>query len=326
MTTANPILAREIKERMRALRAPIVLTVYLLMLGLVVFGVERTTGRESPFASLTAATAGRTVYHYLLAFLLLLLVLMVPAISAGSISGERERETLHLVQVTTLSPHRIVLGKLGASMSWVTLLALATVPLVSVSFVLGGVSVGDVARGYAFVLFVALTVAMVTIGISARMRRTIGATVVAFLFVAAITIGTAISFGLVRAWMQIPARLEPEPVWILTLNPFVGTASAIQGRDTGGVADVTPFEAAFSFLHQAQQPPGSFSGRFPGGFVPGGPPPAGSGGRAVPIWAVTSIEYAALIAFGYAMAVSGVRAPRHVFRSGRKRRRGEVTA
>jgi Flp pilus assembly protein TadB len=103
----------------------------------------------------------------------------------------------------------------------------------------------------------------------------------------------------------------------------VGTASAIQGKDTGGNSD-TPFEGMFSFLHQAQQPNFGFGA---GGLsVPTPSSPTLASGRVVPIWIVTSLEYLMLIVIGYVLAIGGVRAPRHVFRSGRRRRRGQVQA
>lgn len=47
-----------------------------------------------------------------------MLVLVAPAMTAGSISGERERQTLDLLLVTNTGPVKLVLGKLLESFSF----------------------------------------------------------------------------------------------------------------------------------------------------------------------------------------------------------------
>jgi ABC-type transport system involved in multi-copper enzyme maturation permease subunit len=328
---ANPIMAREVKERMRTLRVPIVLAIYLLILGLIVFAIERGIARSGQYGAFTSALAGRTVFHWLLFFLLMFVCFMVPAFTASTIASERERQTFHLVQVSLMSPSRIVLGKLGAAMLYLGVLILATLPLVSVSFVLGGVTPLDVLRGYGMVMFTGLTIALCGVGVSSRMRRTLGATVLTFLIVGALCVGTLIGYGLVRS---AQARQDtfgnfvdrPEPLWTLYLNPFLGTSSAIQGRDTGGSS--TPFEVFFGFLNNANQRAPSYTGPRtlvgPGGpLVPISPPPV-IPARRVPFWMWTSVLYLVIGWVAFLVAVAGVRAPRAIFRTGRRRRRGAV--
>lgn len=340
----NPILAREVKERMRSLRAPIVLTLYLLLLGLVVFGTERAATHEAQFGNpLGTALIGRNVFHWFLSLLLLVVCFLVPALAAGTISTERERQTFHLLQVTMMRPSSIVLGKLGSTMAYLVFMILATIPLVSVSFVLGGVSPLDVVRGYAMVVFTGFTLAMLGIAVSSNMRRTLGATVISFTIALVLTIGTFIAWGLIQYTLD-RNRFDGDRhrVSTLVLNPFVGTASAIQGRDPGRGGS-NPFDALFGFLVRRPEFEGDVvrRGRGPGPglarfVVPEGgvavearAVPARALARRLPgpekklpVWVSTVAWYSGLSGLAYLLALRGVRAPRRMLRLGRARGEG----
>ena len=59
---------------------------------------------------------------------------------ASSISGEKEKQTYDVLLTTTISPLNIVLGKLGTAIFRVMLLIFASVPLMALSFIVGGLS------------------------------------------------------------------------------------------------------------------------------------------------------------------------------------------
>ena len=56
------------------------------------------------------------LYLFVAVLEFVMLVFIMPAITAGSISGERERQTLDLMLSTKMTPMQIVMGKLMASM------------------------------------------------------------------------------------------------------------------------------------------------------------------------------------------------------------------
>ena len=193
------------------------------------------------FDLLAAATAGRAIFQWLLFFMLLLVCFIVPGLTAGAISGERERQTMVALQLTLLRPRSIVSGKLLASLAFVVLLIIASLPLVTVPFLVGGVSLGEVVKGMWMVLATALTLACLTLACSAVLRRTQAATVVAYGVTLALVLGTLIVYGA----QQIPrANGTPRPrPWILALNPFAATADVVQGRN-----ESSTFESPFSAL------------------------------------------------------------------------------
>src|SRR3989475_10199502 len=70
---------------------------------------------------------------------MVLLAFITPALTAGAVSSERERQTIDLLFVTKLPAFSILWGKLLASMSFVILLLLLSVPIFSLVFLFGGI-------------------------------------------------------------------------------------------------------------------------------------------------------------------------------------------
>jgi ABC-type transport system involved in multi-copper enzyme maturation permease subunit len=230
----NPVLGRELRQRMRGRGAWMVLTLYTAVLALLLWLVYDATSRPSGFEfeseALRAASAGRSVFHWLLFFMLGLICFIVPGLTAASIAGERERQTLVPLQVTLLSARSIVVGKLLASLAFVVLLIVATLPLVGVSFLLGGVSAAEVAKGVGMVLVVAVALAALGVACSTVLRRTQTATVTAYGLTLALVVGTFIVYGAQRVADQRTSGTT-EPV-VLALNPFAATADVVRGRST----------------------------------------------------------------------------------------------
>ncbi len=244
----NPVLARELKQRMRGRLTWLVVTGYLAILALILrfvyLGASQSSGDF--FDPLASASVGRSIFHWLLFFMLMLVCFIVPGLTASAISGERERQTLVSLQVTLLRPRSIVLGKLLSSLAFTAFLVVASLPLLSVPFLVGGVSVAEVLKGVAMVLLTAVVLACLAVACSALLRRTQAATVIAYGLTAALTVGTFIVYGGQRAMDGPVDRASPA---ILALNPFVATADVVQGR-----ADTDSLESPFTALADLVRP------------------------------------------------------------------------
>lgn len=186
----------------------------------------------------SAATLGRLMYDRLLFFVVLFIAFVAPGISAGAIVGERERQTLHLLQVTMLRGPSIVLGKLGASLSFVALLVVATAPLFVVPLLLGGVTPWQVVRS--FVVMGALMLALASMGLymSSVARRVQFATVAAYALAFFLVVGTLILFGVEQIWRstQDPNASLPQGSKAIYLSPLAALSDAAVG--TVGTASV----------------------------------------------------------------------------------------
>lgn len=325
--TVNPVLRRELVERMRGRRAFVVLTIYLSLLAgimYLVYQANRDLGDRFGAPSATqAAAVGRGIFEWLLFFMLMLVLFLVPGQTSGAISGERERQTLVPLQITLLRPVSLLLGKIGASLAFLLLLLVATLPLLAVGYLIGGVTVGQVVGGLAMVAFTGVVVACLTACISAFCRRVQASTVLAYGVVLALTLGTVLvytSAGLVDSSRGVDEPNPPE--WILYPNPFVMVADVVGGdRDPLG-ASSSPFDPIDDWLERDEAGAvGNFDERV---VVLGGEDVIGLDARGNPIfdrgrgfrsfWHVSALLLGALAAVAVAAGARRLRTPAAVER------------
>lgn len=174
----NPVMLKELRGRMRGVRAFAVMTVYLgLMSGfttllyLVYSSFSRTSG------SAAAGEIGRVLFLGVVGIELLLIVFIAPAFTAGAITGERERQTYDLLQTTLLATPSFVIGKLESALGYILLLLLSGIPLQSIAFLFGGVSEQELALSFIILMVTAIALGTVGIYFSAAMPRTLVASV-----------------------------------------------------------------------------------------------------------------------------------------------------
>ncbi len=259
----NPVLRRELVERMRGGRTAVVITIYLLLLSgifYLVYSVTRSA-RTDPWESAASqvASAGRGIFEWLVFFMVLLVLFLVPGVTSGAIAGERERQTLVPLQVTLLRPRSILLGKIAASTAFLLLLLVATMPLLAVSYLIGGVSIGQVIGAIAMVAFIGVTLAAVSAGISACVRRVQAATVLAYGLTLLLVVGTLLVFA--AASLIDTSRGTDEanaPSWILAPNPLAAVADVIEeDRAFDGISTTSPFDGLITLI-DAEDPESDF--------------------------------------------------------------------
>jgi ABC-type transport system involved in multi-copper enzyme maturation permease subunit len=257
----NPVLRRELVERMRGRGAFLMLTLYLAVLSVILY-IAYQAGKSSgnatdqfggPFGGgvdpTQIASVGRGIFEWLLFFMLVLVLFMVPGQVSGAIAGERERQTLIPLQITLLRPRSILLGKIGAALAFLMLLMVATLPLLAVTYLIGGVTIGDVLSGIGLVVFVGLVLGCVCASISAFVRRVQLATVLCYGVVLFLLMGTL----LVRQAANVidESRGTDEgnaPAWLLLPNPVATVAGVVgDGPDSFGVME-SPFDWTERFM------------------------------------------------------------------------------
>lgn len=253
----NPVLRRELIERVNGTKVVVFITIWLgLLTGILVLAYQGTVGLNDAVGLDVAAIGrvGRELFEWVLFGMLLLVLFLVPGLTAGAVTGERERQTLVPLQMTLMRPIEIILGKLAAALAFVVLLIVVAMPLLAASLLIGGVSIFDVLRGVAMLLFTALVLGSVGVFVSSRVRGTTGATVGAYAIAATFTIG---SFVGLAAW-AIVTQGEP-PSFLLAVNPFAGVADALPRSTDGfggfGFGDTsTPFGAMRSAIDSLSNP------------------------------------------------------------------------
>lgn len=236
---------KELRGRMRGRRAFIILTIYLLLLGGFALMVEQIMEQQfqNPFAG-ASATAGPAIGQAIFAAVLLLMTLQVvflaPSSTAGAISLEREKQTLELLVTTPISSFAIVIGKLLSALVYVFLLIAASIPLMAVVFVFGGVGPEDIVRGYIVLIVTALGLGSFGLLCSSLVKRTTASTAITIFGVLAITIGTVFLLVFWQAMGSFDAtgNRRPGPLGIRTpyplawINPFLAQADVLCGTES----------------------------------------------------------------------------------------------
>jgi len=247
----NPVARRELQERFRTLRSPMLLSVWVFSIGAVtflayLFASARADERLESFGSagiagfgsvVASSSMGQFILHALLLGLLTAVVFVVPGQAAVTIVGERERQTLELLQVSQMTAWGIVVGKLLSSIAFILLLLVASTPLLIIPVLLGGVTVSDVLGGVGMVMSAAVMIGAVSMWTSARAKSTQGAVLGSYVWTVALVIGT---LGLVVAevLLVVPddpggrnidngmVRTDGYEVFSSWLNPYIGLVDA----------------------------------------------------------------------------------------------------
>lgn len=222
----NPVLRREAVTSLRGWKNFAVLTFYLgvtaLGAGLVIYFTMFSSWDYSfdPQGMLA-------LYVVLAAVQMALITLAVPALTAGSISGERERQTLDLLLVTKMSSLSIVTGKLMASLAFILLLIVGTLPVLSLVFYFGGIKVASMLVMVGFMLMTALMLGAISVFFSCVFRRTVVSIMLVYIIMGVLCLGTLAAAFIPFAMMDYSDTMNMEPEYwraILTLIPNPGVA------------------------------------------------------------------------------------------------------
>ncbi len=226
----NPVIAKELKVKMRGWKSPALVTIYLGFLGLIVFFYFLTNDQISRYSSYSFnPRTAVNIYNMLAIAQFMLILLITPALTGGAISGERERQTLDLLLCTNLPTFSIVFGKLISSIAHVLLLIVASFPILGIVFIFGGIGLVDVLLLFAFYIVTAFMVGSVGLFYSSIFKKSSIAMVMTYVTLLGFVIGTVV---IMYVWtfftMRFGGNPETNPALILIFmapNPFFGLAS-----------------------------------------------------------------------------------------------------
>jgi ABC-type transport system involved in multi-copper enzyme maturation permease subunit len=105
---------------------------------------------------------------------------VAPALTASSISSERENQTYDLLRATLLPARRLVLGKFTSGFIFLLLLLFTSIPLQAPAFIFGGVLLEEIMIGTLILVMAAFGFCAIGIYLSSRLRRTLTTTVLSY--------------------------------------------------------------------------------------------------------------------------------------------------
>ena len=245
----NPVYKRESRVNSRSLRLPLILTVFNGILCAVALMNMYSVVSQVKATATIQYSSFMEMYEFVATIEFILLTFIVPAVTASSISGERERQTLELMLTTQMTPGQIVSGKLMSALSTLMLLVISSFPAIMLVFVFGGITLWDVVALLLCYIAVALFAGGLGICLSAAFKRSTIATVVTYGVLVAVLGGTyfvnrfvlglsanrlasyAMNYGIGRGTVQ---PTSGNFVYLMLINPAATFYTIINGQAGSG--------------------------------------------------------------------------------------------
>lgn len=185
----NPILVKELRA---TFRTPLFVRFLYLSTGLVGLLVL-ATGAAVASGEVPPAEVGQVVFHLFFGATLLVLSVVAPGYASAGITSEREQRTWESLELSGMSPGRVVVGKFAAAYAAIALVLVALSPVVGIAFLFGGVSPGQVFFGFASMLVALAPAVAFGVALSARLASTRLAIVLAtVLYVPVVLVGVSL--------------------------------------------------------------------------------------------------------------------------------------
>ena len=237
----NPVLLKELKVKMRGLKAVFLIGGYNLVLALLTIFIMKMT-MNGNMGRVNQSNIFAT-YIFMVIVQFCLIGLIAPALTAGTISGEREKQTLDILMSTTLRPISIITGKLFASLSHIILLVISSIPIFSVIFLYGIIGAKELLQVFIFYIIIAITLGSIGIFFSTFIRKSTAANVLSYALVIFLAIGTLlitifyVQLVIVKNNPTIPYN---KTFWLMYCNPFAGLASLLSTQLGQGTGQIFP--------------------------------------------------------------------------------------
>ncbi len=223
----NPMIRKELQQRMRERRGWIIPTLYLLILGAVIVMVYYLASSDE-YRVVQGATVGVALFLAISYSQLALLLLFSPIFSAGSLTIEKEQRTIAGLLTSLLGIGDIWWGKFAASLLFVILLLITGLPMLSMAFAFGGVGLYEAAMATLTTIIILVTVAAIGLYCSSAFRRSVHATAAGYGVVVTLSLVSGIVFAIMMSlhqnvnWVnygwKIKGALYFNPFFFLTMS------------------------------------------------------------------------------------------------------------
>lgn len=169
-----PVVARELTELAQkkstySLRCASVLIPLLITIAFLATLTTRSTWTFSMVGR------GSELLETLFWTLTCILYALGPALSCSAITSEKEKQTLGLLLISRLTPFTLILEKICSRMIPLLSFILVASPLFGISFLLGGVTLGNAAATFGCLLYIALQITVLAVCVSSLMKSGVAA-------------------------------------------------------------------------------------------------------------------------------------------------------
>lgn len=238
----NPLLVREMRRRMRGRSFTWSLIAYVAALGLVSCFIMYATYPKfgNPLSTREMIQAvgriGSRLFTGMCFVEAVIALIVTPMITAGLATAEKEKDTFEFLQVTTLSPATFVIGCLLTTGSFLFMVFACTLPILGLTFIFGGVSLGDILAFNGMLFLLSLTISAWGIFNSTSYRRSrtvmgaIALVIVLLLVLGVASLGTFVSRAFGLGGYGAPALSSTYGYIALALTGLMGAFSVAAAR------------------------------------------------------------------------------------------------
>jgi ABC-type transport system involved in multi-copper enzyme maturation permease subunit len=170
-----PLLAKELNEQASQRRTYVVRFLYAGILFTAACGMFYGSFLQGTAGSTGGLGQGRQMFEQLVGLQFWTIYLFLPAISCGCLTIEKERNTLGLLLITTLSPWQIVLQKLLGRLVPMLTFVLLSFPLMAVAYSFGGITADYLWSGIVLLVLTCIEAAALSVMCSAWYPTTVEA-------------------------------------------------------------------------------------------------------------------------------------------------------
>lgn len=178
MMTGNPIFKREFISHARSWKTRLLVGGYLLVLSALLLALWPSGGVQS-----VVTEGARRIFAMFFCTDLALLLLLIPAFSATSITVERESGTYPALFITLLSPFDIMWGKLSASILMILILTLLSMPIAALCALTGGVDLEFMMKIMLLLFMTAISYGLLGLACSAVCARSMSSVLLNYVFI-----------------------------------------------------------------------------------------------------------------------------------------------
>ena len=201
----NPVVKKDVKVQARSMKICWGVFAYELILALVFFLAMSIIQGESRYSTSNVYSAMVWLYPVLAVTQLIILGLVVPVRTASAISGEKERQTFDIMMTTGMSPFSVIMGKVMTAIVQGMFFVVASMPVMALSFIIGGMSWAYLFLFLGIAFLVSLFAASIGILCSSLCKKSISAVIMSYVFYLLFFLGTAVP--LIIYWIVV-ANLE----------------------------------------------------------------------------------------------------------------------
>ena len=224
----NPVLKNETKLAVRSFKFTLMIFFYVALLSAGALFIFNINVKEAYFNGVNLESI---VYFYIGMAVIqaILLMFIVPALTSTAICAEREKQTLEVLLSTKMSTLSIISGKLMASISRVIVLIICTMPIYSITFLIGGVNLGNILELSLFFIVTTIFVGSIGVFISTFVKTSKVATAVAYGVTLFVFVGIVILTYII-IFFSVTKGVKPQDIRLPIfsyLSPTIGFVSLI---------------------------------------------------------------------------------------------------